>query len=745
MIPALALCAHAAALAVTQPQTNADLPTITITHDDTRIDQSCRVVIPKGTVIPDANGNGVIHIAADNIRVEFVERQAELLGTPEDAHYELMTGVGIRIDGFKNVTLITPHTHRYKVGIWASDADGLVIDGADLAHGYAMKLGSTPLAEDSSDWLWPHKNDSGEWRENYGAGIYVERSRGVAIRNCFARKRQNAIVLDRVTDSTIVGNDCSFLSGWGLAMWRSSRNIIARNAFDFCIRGYSHGVYNRGQDSAGLLCFEQCSENLFSENSCTHGGDGFFGFAGHEALGENQVPEGFDHTRKGCNDNIIKDNDFSYAAAHGLEMTFSFGNRIQGNRFVENAICGIWGGYSQDSSIEGNAFEGNGSAGYGLERGGVNIEHSAGNIIRGNSFRNDAVGVHLWVDEDAALRSKPWARANYRGGVDNTIASNAFDGVGVGVQLRGGVKNTVVAANMFKGRGKQIEADAASQVVEGESVPPAEYVDPPAIDDEALARAIDGVKSPIGAREKYRGREFIIMDEYFPWDFQQPLARVKSLGSSEHVYEVFGVKDTFAYVVNGEGITQHFIERPPVDAPLWKPITVTVRAEPGVHPYTLDIFLDDQPRRLEGVILATTWNVKCFPWTIDPQKDVQGWRAHAEGIQGVEVASLDLRFAHGGPAAAGLAFQAPPDRFGTIATSTVALPPGKWRIRTLSDDGVRVTVDGAVVIDNWTWHPPTENTGEFTVGESGKVEILVEHFEIDGYAVLTVDFEPVGD
>ena len=56
-------------------------------------------------------------------------------------------------------------------------------------------------------------------------------------------------------------------------------NVIARNACDYCIRGYSHGVYNRGQDSAGILMFEQCSRNVIADNSVTHGGDGIFGFA----------------------------------------------------------------------------------------------------------------------------------------------------------------------------------------------------------------------------------------------------------------------------------------------------------------------------------------------------------------------------------------------------------------------------------------------------------------------------------
>src|SRR5690606_7739216 len=97
---------------------------------------------------------------------------------------------------------------------------------------------------------------------------------------------------------------------------------------------------NRGQDSAGILMFEQCSENVVVENSCTHGGDSIFAFGGRDALGEGEYAEG-DKTRLGCNDNIFIGNDLSYAPAHGWEMTFSFGNVLARNRIVENAICGV--------------------------------------------------------------------------------------------------------------------------------------------------------------------------------------------------------------------------------------------------------------------------------------------------------------------------------------------------------------------------------------------------------------------
>ena len=83
------------------------------------------------------------------------------------------------------------------------------------------------------------------------------------------------------------------------------------------------------------------------------------------------------------------------------------------------------------------------------------------------------------------------------------------------------------------------------------------------------------------------------------------------------------------------------------------------------------------------------------------------------------------------------------NHFGTIAHTKVKLPAGRWRVVTRSDDGVRVMVDGKRIIDNWTHHGPTTNRGEFRVETTREVEIHVEHFEIDGYALLTLELQLV--
>ena len=129
----------------------------------------------------------------------------------------------------------------------------------------------------------------------------------------------------------------------------------------------------------------------------------------------------------GCNRNLLIENDFSYSPAHGIEMTFSEGNQFVRNRLVENAICGIWGGYSSGTVIAENEFTGNGGMAYGLERGAINMEHAADNLIVKNRFLNNKCAVHLWWDNDGALLKYPGVMGTEKGIVGNVIAGNRFE------------------------------------------------------------------------------------------------------------------------------------------------------------------------------------------------------------------------------------------------------------------------------------------------------------------------------
>ena len=490
-------------------------PTIEIHSGHTVVTQTCRVVIPKRMVIEDTTGVGVIQIEASNIEIEFAKGSV-LRGSPTNRAPDQYRGYGIRLNGHTNVTIRGARISGYWCGLWAMEADGLVLENIDASDNRRARLKSTQKAEDESDWLYGHENDQKQWLTNYGAAIYIEQSARVTVRGCKVWHGQNALCLDRVCDSKIYDNDFSFNSGWGIALWRSSRNIISRNAVDFCVRGYSHGVYNRGQDSAGIFAFEQNNENIIAENSVTHGGDGFFGFAGRESLGEVGEHPADWYKRRGNSNNMLIRNDFSYAAAHGIENTFSFGNKYLENRLVGNAICGVWAGYSRDTLIAGNDIEENGEKGYGLERGGVNFDHGGDNAILHNKFVNNKCGVHLWGGANTNFENKPWAKANGYASTGSVVAGNIFTGDTIAMQFRG-PGDVAIGANKFEGAGKEIVAEAAYKILRDDQI---------AVPTPSPSKIrIFGRKHPVGARAKLRGRENIIMTEWGPWDHVTPLDR----------------------------------------------------------------------------------------------------------------------------------------------------------------------------------------------------------------------------
>jgi parallel beta-helix repeat protein len=682
-----------------------------------------------------------------------------LSGSPPTVPSESYGGTGIVVEA-KRVTLRNGAVRGFRCGILARNADGSTFEDLDLSDNAAARLASTREAEDPSDWLWPHENDGREWVTRYGAGLCVERSSEVSIRRITVRRTQNGILLDRVERSRIYDNDCSFLSGWGLAMWRSNGNVVCRNAFDFCVRGYSHGVYSRGQDSAGILLFEQCSDNTIALNSATHGGDGLFGFAGKEALGERPAPEGAEptfHRGRGSNRNVIIGNDFSFAAAHGLEMTFSFGNVIAHNRFEGNGICGIWGGYSAETIVARNTFSANGGGKDPGEGGGIDFEHGRGNRIEDNAFDGEGTAVECWWDEDPGLAATPWAKANGVTSEGNMVIANRFSGGGTAVALIRSAGDIVIG-NQLKDMARGLFLDRSNFTIAPEAqfagaTLPVESIEStrsealpkiaglpaiPSVDE--LRRTLPGLHTPVGQRRSMGGREAIRMTAYGPWDGRKPVLFLEKAAPHQNDWRKFGSAPLKGAEVFGGGSLRV--------APDFPKGFVRVLGEmPGVMPYLLRVRYEGGQEFALGCIVVADWKVVFFPSPADPRQHYAEWRAGADSPQSVaiEAPAIDFVFGNDGPtflrpsaeAAETLrSAELPADGFGTVASTTVYFPKGEYLLRVISDDGIRVKIGGKLVLDDWTWHPPRESRVPFTIDESGERTIEVEHFELDGFAVL---------
>src|SRR6185295_2669161 len=78
----------------------------------------------------------------------------------------------------------------------------------------------------------------------------------------------------------------------------------------------------------------------------------------------------------------------------------------------------------------------------------------------------------------------------------------------------------------------------------------------------------------------------------------------------------------------------------------------------------------------------------------------------------------------------------PQARFALEATGRVTLPAGEYTLQTISDDGVRVWIDGALAIDNWSLH---ESSVDQVPLAAGTHDLRVQFFQVDGWTELRLD------
>src|SRR2546428_11555380 len=251
-----------------------------------------------------------VTIRGDNITVDF--RGATLQGSDPEADPDQRRDTAIVIDGGHDIRIVNARVDGYRFGILARGTERLTLRDNDLSHTWKPRLFSLLEHESLVDWLSFHHNEKDEWLR-FGAAIYLQDVKGAEVRNNSAAGGMNGLMLVRSNGVMVRDNNFSFNNGLGIGLYRSSDDTIVHNRLDYNVRGYSHGRYSRGQDSAGLLLFEQSSRNLVAFNSLTHGGDGIFLWAGQTTM---------DSGTGGANDNIFYAHNVRFATPHRHAGTF---------------------------------------------------------------------------------------------------------------------------------------------------------------------------------------------------------------------------------------------------------------------------------------------------------------------------------------------------------------------------------------------------------------------------------------
>ncbi len=443
------------------------------------------------------NNTGVIIIEGENITIDF--NNATLQGSNTSKNPDEFTGIAIIVQNGKNITIKNLKAKGYKIALMARNVESLTISHCDLSYNYRPHLNSSQEKEDISDWMSYHHNENDEWLR-YGAAMYLRNCNLAIINNNKVTGGQNALMMSNSNIGLIYNNDFSFNSGIGIAMYRCSDNRVMYNKINFNVRGYSHGVYNRGQDSAGILLYEQSNTNLFYKNSVTHSGDGFFLWAGQTTM---------DTGKGGCNDNALVENDFSFAPTNGIEVTFSR-NYIFKNRIYE-CDHGIWGGYSYNTRISNNRFRNNRIA--------IAIEHGQENTIDYNLFLGDKEAIRLWARKE---QPADWGYAKNRDtrSRDYVIALNSFNNIPLVYNLNR-TEHLQIFDNTYSGVNDMFKID--STVIGLDTMGNDVMAEKLQLDSAIVFPALDKPLDPFKGSGPLAGRKNIMMTEWGPYDFLSPL------------------------------------------------------------------------------------------------------------------------------------------------------------------------------------------------------------------------------
>lgn len=666
----------------------------------------------------DSLDRSVIVIQGNNITVDF--KDAVLRGSSGKKDPDQFYGVAILIKGGKNITIKNLTARGYKVALLARNVEGLKIENCDFSYNYRQRLNSTAEKEDLSDWMSYHQNEKDEWLR-YGAAIYLRKCPGAVISGNKVTGGQNALMLTECNDATIYNNDFSFNSGIGMGFYRSSNNRVLHNRLNFNVRGYSHGVYNRGQDSAGFLVYEQSSNNLFYKNSATHSGDGFFLWAGQTTM---------DTGKGGCNDNRILYNDFSYAPTNGVEVTFS--RNVVANNRIFDCDHGIWGGYSYQSHFSDNQLRSN--------RIGIAIEHGQQNTITGNIFINNKTAIKLWARQQ---QPAGWGYARLRDtrSENYVIGANNFSRNETVFNLQR-TDSLFVFDNLYSENEKQYAADSAT--IAGIDTASLLLYDTTAFD-----YSLPGGMDAFRGNGKLAGRQNIRMTEWGPYDFRYPLLWNSNPTDTSGVmeFEVLGPAGRWRIVeVRGLGsdtVSGGTIPGKVVFAKLKgekQDITLVVEYRgpaftdafgnkvPANKPYRFQYRKFFQP-----ISFTVAWFA--FDSTNNPVEATSV--AHLQARKPVKtdrVEKLDYAW-WGGLKTADSTYQ----QFLTVTEGTATLDSGRYELSVTWDDAVRVYVDGKLVMNEWDparYKFDEASNKRVTLSLGGKHSFRVEHVELGGFATL---------
>jgi parallel beta-helix repeat protein len=409
---------------------SAGAPCIRPTRAGTQVQGEVRIC-PGRYRIADPAEQGIIIAAASGTRIDL----SGVILESGDSVPSRFVGWGIASRGVDGVTITGGSVRGYRYGIRLEGGKSHRITGSDLSGSRSQTVQSTPARPVAADQLNLTRPDT---FERYGGGILLRRTTGVSITRITARGAQNGIAMLEVRDSYIADNEVTSNNGWGIHLWRSSRNVIARNRVHHTRRCESQ-VPAADCGAAAILLRDVSDSNTIVDNDLTASSMGLL------LAGERRGI-------KPCVGNLIYRNDASSALRTGFAAAFGWRNAFLENR-VDSAAVGFRLDHSGGSTLRANTI-------IGARTAGIVSEHGSDNGIVANVLIGGPLGIQVAAPQQAGDSSRRYriddnvlTRLQQGLVVERTtrvqVRGNIFDGVGNGLLIDGEGHASEVTGNVF--------------------------------------------------------------------------------------------------------------------------------------------------------------------------------------------------------------------------------------------------------------------------------------------------------
>jgi parallel beta-helix repeat protein len=300
-------------------------------------------------------------------------------------------------------------------------------------------------------------------------GIYLADRFNVTVKNINIKHFDFGISLERSSSSSIIGNNITANTYYGIELGSSFNNIIGNN-----IENNWYGIYlgssfnniignNIENNGAGLLGVYSNFNNIIGNNIENNSGDGIYLESSNynSIIGNNIENNSWDGIvlRGRSNYNSISGNNITANTYYGMLLLHSSdNNNISGNKFINDGLF-VW--YSYQNSVENNTVNGRplvyleGVSNYTVDDAGQVILVRSNNIkVQGLNLSQTDIGVQLIETSNSTISGNNIENnyygilllesSNYNSIIGNNITANNY----CGIELSRSSNNNIIGNNI---------------------------------------------------------------------------------------------------------------------------------------------------------------------------------------------------------------------------------------------------------------------------------------------------------